>query len=140
MALSFVHAFCHRRVAVCRPPPSFLPLSVSSSVAFNPFPIKVAHLPKMLQERRVPLSSCFCGADFRTKWRDLSVRSAMDGWLLGPGRSRLKLDSVSDETKRAECVLGFAQKMDITAEKKPLRVEYPFRYSLPLVSDRKKAR
>ena len=64
-------------------------------------------------------SSCFCRADFRTKWRDLSLRSAMDGWLWGRWQGR-KEQTLSDETKRAECVLGFAQKVDVTG-KTPFR-------------------
>ena len=70
----------------CRPS-SFLYLYLFlPSVPFNPFPIKVVHLPKMLREREkspflLASFSCFCRTEFRTKWRDLSVSSAMDGWI-----------------------------------------------------------
>ena len=130
----------------CRPPPSFIRISsfpLSHSIHFqSKLPIYRRCCERERErERRAPSSlpsfSRFCRTEFRTKWRDLSLSSAMDGWLLGrAGKQTLSLDSVSDETKRAEWVLGFAQKTDITGgQEKPLfGVEYPFRYSLPLVT------
>ena len=60
----------------------------------------------------------------------------MDGFWVGEEAD--SPDSDSDETKRAEWVLGFAQKMDIRGREKPFfGVEYPFRYSLPLVAPKK---
>ena len=126
----------------CLPPPSFIRISsfpLSHSIHFQS---KLPIYRRCCEREKSPFLasfSRFCRTEFRTKWRDLSLSSAMDGWMafgsVGQADS-LSLDSVSDETKRAEWVLGFAQKTDITGgQEKPLfGVEYPFRYSLPLVT------